>query len=202
MFISIHFHRWNSIIFVIRIHWCLRWRLVTFILLYFMDIQLDDGNNNKILKKTDSFMHFIFNSNAMTTNNRTFILIIRSITILTVNEVNVCTYGIVRKSFDTRQHHPMYNQMCLSWRCKRIEYGPSREIHLFRSFKHTNTNTNIIRLYDIQVHQPTGELCLFYELMKLDKRNSCPMIYQKVIWNKFGSALMMFTQNSMWHRVI
>jgi hypothetical protein len=117
-----------------------------------------------------------------------------------VKEANVYRYGIVRKSFDTRQHHPMYNQMYLSWRWERIEYGPSREIHLFRSLKHTNTN--IIRLYDMQGHQPTGELCLFYELMKLDKRNSCPMIYQKVSWNKFGSALMMFIQNSMWHRVI
>ena len=78
-------------------------------------------------------------------------------------ELGKGTYGIVRKAFDTRQqHHVAIKCVCLGE--EGIPSTALREISLLRSLKHAN----IIRLYDIQVHQPTGELFLFYECMEMD----------------------------------
>jgi serine/threonine protein kinase len=96
----------------------------------------------------------------MTTNNEPLILFDR----YNVGcELGKGTYGIVRKAFDTRQqHHVAIKCVCLG--DEGIPSTALREISLLRSLKHTN----IIRLYDIQVHQPTGELFLFYECMEMD----------------------------------
>ncbi|CAF1498801.1 unnamed protein product [Rotaria sp. Silwood1] len=78
-------------------------------------------------------------------------------------ELGKGTYGIVRKAFDTRQqHHVAIKCVCLGE--EGIPSTALREISLLRSLKHIN----IIRLYDIKVHQPTGELFLFYECMEMD----------------------------------
>lgn len=78
-------------------------------------------------------------------------------------ELGKGTYGIVRKAFDTRQkHHVAIKCVCLGE--EGIPSTALREISLLRPLNHNN----IIRLYDIQVHQSTSELFLFYECMEMD----------------------------------
>ncbi|UJR31135.1 hypothetical protein I4U23_018642 [Adineta vaga] len=117
-------------------------------------------------------------------------------------ELGKGTYGIVRKAFDTRQqHHVAIKCVCLGE--EGIPSTALREISLLRSLKHPN----IIRLYDIQVHQPTGELFLFYECMEMDLyeymklyRKALPDELSKSYLKQMLLGIDYIHSNSMLHR--
>lgn len=117
-------------------------------------------------------------------------------------ELGKGTYGVVRKAFDTRQQQ----DVAIKCVCLGEEGIPStalREISLLRSLNHSN----IIRLYDIQVHQPTGELFLFYECMEMDlyeymklHRKALPEDLSKSYLKQMLLGIDYIHSNSMLHR--
>jgi serine/threonine protein kinase len=117
-------------------------------------------------------------------------------------ELGKGTYGIVRKAFDTRQQHDVAIK-CVCLGDEGIPSTALREISLLRSLKHSN----IIRLYDIQVHQPTGELFLFYECMEMDLyeymklyRQALPEDLSKSYLKQMLLGIDYIHSNSMLHR--
>ena len=117
-------------------------------------------------------------------------------------ELGKGTYGVVRKAFDTRQQQNVAIK-CVCLGEEGIPSNDLREISLLRSLKHPN----IIRLYDIQVHQPTGELFLFYECMEMDLyeymklyRKSLPEDLSKSYLKQMLLGIDYIHSNSMLHR--